>query len=311
MKKKTKRILLCKYFKELIQRKREAGNHSTADLYRATNNWISKFTKGHALMLHEITPAFINKFHTYLQSQKHLKTNSIVSYMCNFRAMYNTAVREKMIHPFLSPFIDIRLHKEKTAKRAIPLKEIENICRLNLKQPSELAFSADLCIFSYLAYGMPFIDLAHLTEENIIGNEIVYNRTKTGTLIRIHITEGMQHLIRKYKGKNGSYLFPILKKGEKTTHEEYKSCLSNYNVHLKKLGKMLTTSIQLTSYVIRHSWATEALKRHTPVAVISQALGHTSEKTTRYYLDQLDQSELDQANALITKSIDCLLKKSA
>lgn len=74
---------------------------------------------------------------------------------------------------------------------------------------------------------------------------------------------------------------------------------------------MLTTSIQLTSYVIRHSWATEALKRHTPVAVISQALGHTSEKTTRYYLDQLDQSELDQANALITKSIDCLLKKSA
>lgn len=311
MRKEAKRILVCKYFEGLIQRKREAENHSTADLYRATNNWIRKFTKGHIPMLYEITPAFVNKFHIFLKSQKHLKPNSIVSYMCNFRAMYNSAIHERIVHPPIPPFTYIQLHKEKTAKRAISPKEIENLCQLNLAQRSELAFSADLCIFSYLACGMPFVDLAHLNKKNIIGNEIVYNRIKTGTLIRIHITEGMQQLINKYKGKNGPYLFPILKKGEDTTHEEYKSYLANYNTHLKELGKMLNIQIQLTSYVIRHTWATEALRQHIPVAVISQALGHTSEKTTRYYLDQLDQSELDQANALITKSIDYLLRKSA
>ena len=129
MKKEAKRMLLCKFFEELIRRKREAGYHSTADLYRATNNWINKFTKGHAPMLYEITPAFINKFHIYLKSQKHLKTNSVVSYMCNFRAMYNTAIRERVVHPPIPPFMYIQLHKEKTAKRAADRTETRTTWR--------------------------------------------------------------------------------------------------------------------------------------------------------------------------------------
>lgn len=311
MRKESKRILVYKYFEELIRRKRETGNHSTADLYRATNNWIKKFTKGHALMLYEITPAFVNKFHTYLKSQIHLKTNSIISYICNFRAMYNTAIRERIVYPHILPFDHLQLHKEKTLKRAISSKEIEKICTLDLQQDPKLLLSADLCIFSFLACGMPFVDLVHLTNDNIVGKEIVYNRIKTGTLIRIHITEGMQQLLNKYNGNNGTFLFPVLKKGEETTHEEYKSHLSAYNTDLKRIGKKLNIPIQLTSYVIRHSWATTAHKRHIPIAVISQALGHTSEKTTRYYLDQLDQSELERANALITESIENILRDNA
>ena len=311
MNKGSKRILLFTYFEGLIRRKRVAGYHSTADLYRATNNWIKKFSRGHSIRLEEISQGFIDKFHHYLLAQGYLKTNSIVSYINNFRAMYNTAIREKMIHPRIHPFSYLSLHKEKTAKRAISKKKIESICRLNLQKRPDLSLSADLCIFSYLACGIPFIDLAHLKKTNIIGNEIVYNRKKTGALIRIHITKGMQKLLNKYKGENGTFLFPILKKREETTYEEYKSYLLNYNTHLKEIGEMLHIPIQLTSYVIRHSWATEALKQHTPVALISQALGHTSEKTTRYYLDQLDQSELDRANALITKSIDQILRESA
>lgn len=301
---------LCKFFDILILRKRKAGKHSTADLYRATNNWLKEFTKGRPIKLKKVTDAFVEKFYNYLLSQGYLKTNSIVSYISNFRAMYNTAVREKLVRPRISPFSHLPLHRGKTLKRAIPKKMIEKICLLDLPHP-KLAFVADLCIFTYLACGMSFVDLSHLQTDNIIGDEIIYNRIKTGTLIRIHITKGMQLLLDKYKGKNGSFLFPILKKGEKTTHEEYKSLLQNYNKHLKEIGKKLNPSIQLTSYVIRHSWATEALKRHTPVATISQALGHTSEKTTRYYLDQLDQSELDQANALITNSLDCILQERA
>lgn len=36
-------------------------------------------------------------------------------------------------------------------------------------------------------------------------------------------------------------------------------------------------------------------------------LGHTSEKTTRFYLAQLDQSELNRANAIITGSLDMIV----
>ncbi|WP_233567400.1 hypothetical protein [Parabacteroides sp. AM58-2XD] len=45
----------------------------------------------------------------------------------------------------------------------------------------------------------------------------------------------------------------------------------------------------------------------TPVAIISQALGHTSERTTRHYLAALDQSRLNSANEIITKGLDVLV----
>ena len=77
------------------------------------------------------------------------------------------------------------------------------------------------------------------------------------------------------------------------------------------IGARLHLSVKLTSYVPRHSWATEALRQNIPVAVISQAMGHTSEKTTRIYLAQLDQSVLNKANAKITKkAADMFLKRA-
>ena len=54
---------------------------------------------------------------------------------------------------------------------------------------------------------------------------------------------------------------------------------------------------------MRYTWASEARRLHVDIAVISQALGHTNEKTTRGYFNRLDQPELDQANRKITNPI--------
>jgi len=61
------------------------------------------------------------------------------------------------------------------------------------------------------------------------------------------------------------------------------------------------------TYVFRHTWATNALRKQVPLSIISQALGHTSEKTTRFYLASLEQSELNRANARVTEEVDLLL----
>ena len=64
---------------------------------------------------------------------------------------------------------------------------------------------------------------------------------------------------------------------------------------------MLKTGKKLTFNVARHSWASLARTRGIPVSIISEGLGHTSEKTTEIYLDELDARELDRANELVTK----------
>ena len=102
-------------------------------------------------------------------------------------------------------------------------------------------------------------------------------------------------------------LFPILSPGREVGHEEYKAILRSYNNSLKKIGRALSRPIHLTSYVFRHTWATNALRKQVPLSIISQALGHTSEKTTRFYLASLEQSELNRANARVTEEVDLLL----
>ena len=57
--------------------------------------------------------------------------------------------------------------------------------------------------------------------------------------------------------------------------------------------------IPLTTYVSRHSWATLAKSQNVPISLISEGLGHNSERTTRIYLASLDTSPIDEANKKI------------
>ncbi|MBO6253472.1 MAG: tyrosine-type recombinase/integrase, partial [Bacteroidaceae bacterium] len=68
-----------------------------------------------------------------------------------------------------------------------------------------------------------------------------------------------------------------------------------YNAHLDTLGEMLG-GLKLTSYVSRHSWASAAHQQHVPLSVISQSMGHDSEKTTEIYLKSLECNIINKTN---------------
>lgn len=57
-------------------------------------------------------------------------------------------------------------------------------------------------------------------------------------------------------------------------------------------------------YIARHTWASTARKHNVPVAVISDGMGHTSEKTTLIYLSSIDTSVIDRANAELVASLN-------
>lgn len=105
-----------------------------------------------------------------------------------------------------------------------------------------------------------------------------------------------------------SYLFPILPPGN-PDHLRYKRSLARHNARLKRIGQTLRLPNPFTSYVVRHSWASEALRCDMPMALISQALGHSSEKTTRFYLEELDISRLAHANMKVIGSVNRILEK--
>ena len=87
---------------------------------------------------------------------------------------------------------------------------------------------------------------------------------------------------------------------ECTLHRRYIYARSNYLRMLRRLSTRLGLEQNLTFNMARHTWASRARRKGIPMAVISEGLGHTSEKTTRIYLDDLEAKRLDVANRIVT-----------
>ena len=126
------------YADALVKRKRKAGKYSTADLYRASSNWLLRFWGTDELSFDAITPGMIDRFYDWLLALGHLKTNSVNSYLSSFRAIYHTAVREELAPADrLSPFAHLNLRQEETAKRALRIQTMEEIARMDLSAEPE------------------------------------------------------------------------------------------------------------------------------------------------------------------------------
>jgi site-specific recombinase XerD len=72
-----------------------------------------------------------------------------------------------------------------------------------------------------------------------------------------------------------------------------------YNQKLKEIAQLCGIESNLTSYVSRHSFATQAMLAEVPMNAISAMLGHSSLKTTEIYLKSLPSNVLDEYNSRI------------
>ncbi len=71
--------------------------------------------------------------------------------------------------------------------------------------------------------------------------------------------------------------------------------LAKINKHLKEIGAKLDLPIPLTTYVARHSFATVLKRAGVSTSIISESLGHSSEKITQVYLDSFDKEQMNTA----------------
>lgn len=292
----------------LEKEKYNSGKKGTAGLYKATRNQLEQFLGKSQFSMKRVNSHLVQDFVAYLQSLS-LSQNSVSNYTSIFRAAYNAAVSENLVDPGENPFQKVYLRPIQTYKRSVGTDVIKEMTRLDLSGKKNLNFARDLFLFSFMACGMAFVDLAHLTRANVRGNVLVYYRVKTKTEIRVTITPGMRRLLDKYANAGSDLLFPILNSPD-ASYESYKVALRTYNRRLGTIGNLLPAPVKLTSYVARHSWAMRAKENSVSVTVIGQALGHTSEKTTQFYLSSLDQTVIDRVNLKIINFVEQWIGKN-
>lgn len=287
---------------ENIRRLRETGRRRTAETYEVTLRRFTAFCADCAVFPRDITPALVQSFEDRLRAQG-LSPNSTSFYMRVLRAVYNRAVSCGLT-PQRHPFADVYTGIGATAKRAVAIEIIGKIKKLDLNGQLALEMARDLFLFSFYTRGMSFIDMAKLRVDDIHGGVLTYRRHKTGQLLQVKWESCMQKIVDRYVPLTAGtpYLLPILTGagGER----RYQSVLRQTNRNLRRIGRMVGLLQPLTTYVARHSWASSARKSNIPLSVISAGMGHTSERTTRIYLAELDASEINRANSRILRALE-------
>lgn len=303
-----------------------SGSERTGRAYRTACRMLILFNNGHDIPLKHINRRLVREYEGWLKSRGKAM-NTISFHMRMLRALYWRAVKEKLIKPQEdNPFEGVFTGFQQTRKRALGLEEMRRLDNLDfsllleedgrdsrhgglsvgkIHADSGLYMSWRLFMFCFHARGMSFVDLAHLKKENVCGDRLSYYRRKTGRLIEITLSPVLKRIIRSFSEETAgsAYLFPIIRDTAKPVRRQYENALRLQNKRLKSLSRLAGIGGCLSTHVSRHSWATLGKKQRLPLWVISEGLGHATEKMTYTYLASFDTATLDRASERIARAI--------
>ena len=282
---------------KLISQMIEVNRTGNAIVYQTAVNRLVSFYGRDDFGFHEIDYSLLDDFALHL-SKKGLKQNSISNYFRSIRAIYNKAIKSKVVERSFYPFHDISIKTEKTAKKAISKSDIAKLKQLHLETNSKAERSLKCFLLSFYLRGIAFTDLTYLTPNNIINGRVVYKRRKTHKNYNIKLFPQAKKLIQQLYIDGDKYLLPILPNNTQEDSLETKKIIRQFikttNKYLKRLSEIAELASPVTTYTSRHSFGTIAKRLGYSNELIAEALGHEyGNKITNIYLDTFDTDVLD------------------
>ena len=265
-----------------------------------TYNSLIKFNRHLDIPFSEMDCNWLRRYETWLRKQDKSE-NTIGIRFRNIRTIFNLAVDMELVKQEDYPFKKFKVSKlhQETAKRALSKDEILAVINYPVEgKDFYTRLAVALFTFSYFMGGINFVDMAYLTEKNIIEGRLIYHRKKTSKLINLPLQEEALMVLKRYKDSSKGYLFPILSKEHKTEQQKLNrlhKVITKVNRALKAIGEELYIPIKLTTYCARHSYATVLKRAGVATSIISESLGHSSERVTQIYLDSFENNQIDKA----------------
>ncbi|GFI06859.1 tyrosine recombinase XerD [Muribaculaceae bacterium] len=285
-------------FRYYINLLKEEERLRYAGMYEVSYNSFIKYAGTLDISFSDIDSSWLKKYEIWMLRQK-LAVNTIGTRIRHLRVIFNLAIEKGIIKSDCYPFHNYKVSKmsAKTAKRALTKDDIMRVIAYKGKTNMEI-LAVDLFSFSYFSAGINFIDMAYLTRDNIKEDKLEYSRAKTKKKIIIPLQKEAVEIITKYGDTSPVYIFPIFTSFHKTDVQKANrlhKVLAKVNTALKRIGEELCLPQKLTTYVARHSFATVLKRAGVSTSIISESLGHSSEKITQIYLDSFENSQIEEA----------------
>lgn len=321
---------LIEFIDEIVSEMRAANKIGTGRVYHDLRNSIKTFLKSEKLKIrlhdyrhvqpdkkqkvevtiiepdlsiNDLDYTFLQKFKNHLERRTYngqpLKPTTLSNRFRTLRAVYNEAMKRKLVDRENYPFSDFKVSQfsVETKPRAISKLEIKALERLDLPRESFLWDARNFFLFSYYGCGINFVDLAQLRWQDIDGNHISYIRQKTGRAMKLEILPNLREMLDAYEPFTGghptNYIFPILNTSKHKTRTQIDNRIDKVDKRISKALRELckTAGIQkVTFYVARHTCANELQLAGVPVSIIAQILGH-DERVTKTYLKKISDKQ--------------------
>ena len=274
-----------------------------------TNKWFQQCMRciesySPKICFEDITEKWIKTYHLTLKNRGNSESTCAMK-LRGLKIIFNVAKQQGFIPESCNPFKNISITasaKSKSVLYPIQLKSLYEYQPVGIVETRAKAYF----FFCYLANGMNFNDMAHLKWKDIKGDMLTFIREKTKLRcksgvkeIKVFLHDDMKRIISEYGSslkKPDDYIFPIMnlktdlvrQQIDKTRHK--RAC----NRKLAKIGVKLQFDVHLCLNLARHSFATMLKLSGTPLSFISDAMGHTTSKTTEHYLKSIPDENIQQ-----------------
>lgn len=295
------------YWEDKINDMILSGRVGNARVLTETKKSFYKFCSNKDISFKEINVELLEKYVVFLKSVGN-SDGGIGVKLRELRAIYNAAIKSGVVEETYYPFKIFKVSKYKGTgfKRALTREEVERIEKLDLSNYPNLEDSRRLFLFSYFTRGMNFYDIIKLKWEDVYDGKIEYIRSKTKGKFVIKILKPVEEILEYYgRFKNDSgYVFPLLNGKELTPTQILNTKirkLKKFNNDIKAIAKLASIDKNVTSYVSRHSFATNLKHAGVSTDVISQSMGHQNIAITSAYLKEFEDDVIDDANKLLLR----------
>lgn len=309
-------LWLGKFAAIISERTLRKGKSGTAKWYDDAVAAIIKFNSKKDILIAKIDVKFLEEFETHHLSIGN-SVNCIDVYLRAIRSITNKAIKEvlkgKTFENYPWGRTGFIIKTEKTKKRAVKREVIDDIRSLNVESHTAKWDAKNYLLFMFNNRGINLIDIAKLRKEQIVDSlyqngkliegRLEYKRSKTGKDFLIRLTKESISILNSYniaEQNEKDFVFPIKYVESKTGRATYNQNRKRINARFNELAADAGhEGTNMTTYVVRHTWGTEAKKKGLTLMQIQELFGHEDARTTQTYTDYFENSELDEMNEKI------------
>ncbi|WP_282080859.1 site-specific integrase [Aquimarina algiphila] len=271
------RVDYLAFAKRILESQKDVLKESTYKQQKGALSKIEKFKS--PLYFYDINEQFLIDFRSWMKNKEKNKPATIEGTIKNFKKYLHVA-NKKGINTELK-FDDISVKKMTGDRLFLLPNELKLLVDYRNSQFVKDSHKNILSRFLFSCFtGIRISDIENITEENFIGDHLVFTMQKTSKFIRIKLNNYAKQMVN----------FPKLWDGEYTRE--------HINRELKTIANQLGIKKRLYFHSSRHTFATNFLISGGRIENLQKLLGHSEIKETMIYVHIVERITDDQIDLM-------------